>query len=70
MRVAKLPVSDKKKVGMHSLRHTLATTLMEQRTPIQEIADILGHQSTESTPTYLKSSLKLLSECALSPEVE
>jgi hypothetical protein len=43
---------------------------MEQRTPIQEIADILGQQSTESTPTYLKSSLKLLGECALSPEVE
>jgi site-specific recombinase XerD len=70
MRVAKLPVSDKKKVGMHSLRHTLATTLMEQQIPIQEIADILGQQSTESTPIYLKSSLKLLSECALSPEVE
>jgi len=60
MRVARLPVSEKKKVGMHSLRHTLATTLMEQQTPLQEIADILGHQSTESTPVYLKSSLKLL----------
>ena len=70
MRVAKLPVSEKKKVGMHSLRHTLATTLMEQQTPLQEIADIIGHQSTQSTPVYLKSSLKLLGECALSPEVE
>lgn len=70
MRVAKLPVSEKKKIGMHSLRHTLATSLLEQHTPIQEIADILGHQSTESTPVYLKSSLKLLQECALSPEVE
>ena len=70
MRVAKLPTPEKKKIGMHSLRHTLATTLMEQQTPLQEIADILGHQSTSSTPTYLKSSLKLLSECALSPEVE
>jgi len=70
MRMARLPVSEKKKIGMHSLRHTLATTLMEQQTPIQEIADILGHQSTESTPVYLKSSLNLLRECALSPEVE
>lgn len=70
MRRAKIPISPKKRVGMHSLRHTLATTLMEQHTPIQEIADILGHQSTESTPTYLKSSLELLKECALSPEVE
>ena len=70
MRVAKIPVSGKKKIGMHSLRHTLATTLMEKHTPIQEIADILGHQNTESTPIYLKSSLGLLSECALNPEVE
>ena len=70
MRMAKLPVSGKKKGGMHSLRHTLATVLMEQQTPIKEIANILGHQSTESTPTYLKSSLNLLRECALSPEVE
>jgi len=70
MRMARLPVSEKKKIGMHSLRHTLATTLMEQQTPIQEIADILGPQSTESTPVYLKSSLNLLRECALSPEVE
>ncbi|NHB97910.1 site-specific integrase [Photorhabdus stackebrandtii] len=70
MRVAKLPVSEKKKVGMHSLRHTLATTLMEQQTPIEEIADILGHQRTQSTSVYLKSSLKRLCECALSPEVK
>ena len=70
MRLAKLPISGKKKVGMHSLRHTLATSLMENHTSIDDIAGILGQQSTESTPTYLKSSLKLLSECALSPEVE
>ena len=70
MRVAKLPVSPKKKVGMHSLRHTLATTLLEQHYSVDSIADILGQQSTESTPVYLKSSLNLLRECALSPEVE
>ena len=70
MRLAKLPISSKRKVGMHSLRHTLATTLMENQIPIEEIAGILGHQNTETTSVYLKSSLKLLSECALSPEVE
>jgi len=70
MRLAKLPISGKKKVGMHSLRHTLATTLMETETPIEDIAGIMGQHSTESTPTYLKSSLNLLRECALSPEVE
>ena len=70
MRLAKLPISGKKKVGMHSFRHTLASSLMENHTPIEDIAGILGQQNTESTPTYLKSSLKLLGECALSPEVE
>lgn len=68
IRRAKIRVGNKK-VGMHSLRHTLATTLLEQHEPIERIADILGHQSVESTPVYLKSSLALLRECALDPEV-
>jgi len=69
MKLAKLPISDKKKVGMHSLRHTLATTLMENEASIEDIAGILGQQSTESTPIYLKSSLKLLRECSLNPDI-
>ena len=69
MRAAKLPISGKKKVGMHSLRHTLATSLLENHTSIDDIAGILGQQSTETTPTYLKSSLKMLSECALNPDI-
>ena len=67
IRMAKLPLSEKKKVGMHSLRHTLATALLEQHVPIQEIADILGHQDTDATAIYLKSSLNLLRECSLNP---
>jgi len=68
MRLAKLPISGKKKVGMHSLRHTLATSLMENHVSIDDIAGILGQQRVETTPDYLKSSLKLLSECALNPD--
>lgn len=67
-RVAHVPLSDKRRHGMHSLRHTLATRLMENGTPIEQIADILGHQSVESTGVYLKASLKLLSQCALDPD--
>jgi site-specific recombinase XerD len=69
MRRAKISVSPKKKVGMHSLRHTLASSLLERHTPIERIADILGHQSADSTTVYLKSSLELLRECAIDPEV-
>ena len=67
-RVAHVPVSEKRRHGMHSLRHTLATRLMEGGTPVELIADILGHQSVQSTGVYLKSSLGLLATCALDPD--
>jgi integrase len=67
-RVAHVPVSEQRRHGMHSLRHTLATRLMEDGTPIEQIADILGHQSVQSTGVYLKSSLGLLARCALDPD--
>jgi integrase len=67
-RVAHVPISEKRRHGMHSLRHTLATRLMEEGTPLEQIADILGHQSVRSTGVYLKSSLGLLAKCALDPE--
>ena len=67
-RAAHVPVSEKRRHGMHSLRHTLATRLMENGTPVEQIADILGHQSVASTGVYLKSSLGLLSRCALDPD--
>ena len=67
-RVAHVRVSDERRHGMHSLRHTLATRLMEGGTPVEQIADILGHQSVRSTGVYLKTSLGLLSKCALDPD--
>jgi integrase len=67
-RVARVSLSEKRRHGMHSLRHTLATRLLEDGTPVEQIADILGHQSVESTGVYLRSSLGLLSRCALDPD--
>jgi len=67
-RAAHVRVSEKRRHGMHSLRHSLATRLMESGTPVEQIADILGHQSVESTGVYLKSSLGLLAKCALDPD--
>jgi len=67
-RAARVPVSEKRRHGMHSLRHTLATRLMEAGTPVEQIADILGHESVRSTGVYLKSSLSLLAKCALDPD--
>ena len=56
----------KKKRGMHSLRHTMASVLLEKDTPLPVISDILGHMDTDSTAIYLKVDIKKLRECALS----
>jgi|TARA_Y100000031_G_scaffold136875_1_gene161367 site-specific recombinase XerD len=58
----------KKKRGMHSLRHTLASMLLEHDTPLALISDILGHTDTDSTAVYLKVDIKKLRECALDIE--
>ena len=68
MRLAKIPVSPHKKKGMHSLRHTLASRLLAENTPLPVISDILGHISSDSTAVYLKVDVTRLRECALNPE--
>jgi site-specific recombinase XerD len=67
-RAARVPLGEERRHGMHSLRHTLATRLLEDGTPVEQIADILGHQQVASTGIYLKSSLRLLAACALDPD--
>jgi site-specific recombinase XerD len=56
------------KRGMHSLRHTLATRLLEKGTPFTTIAEILGHTSLESTRIYAKADVEALRSVALDPE--
>jgi site-specific recombinase XerD len=53
---------------MHSLRHTLATRLLEKGTPLTTIAEILGHTSSESTRIYAKANVEALRSVALDPE--
>ena len=65
MRVANMTASFQRKLGMHSLRHTLATRLLEKHTPLPTISGILGHGSVESTSVYLKTNTEALRECAL-----
>jgi integrase/recombinase XerD len=65
MRLAHIPISSKRRVGMHSLRHTLASLLLESNTPLPVISDVLGHVDTDSTAVYLKVDIKKLKECPL-----
>lgn len=67
MELAHLPTL-KKRRGMHSLRHTMASVLLEKDTPLSLISDILGHADADSTAVYLKVDIKKLKECALSCE--
>lgn len=65
MKMAHISIPQDRKFGMHSLRHTYATSLMERHVPIEEIAQLMGHVDTTTTAIYLKSSLNLLKECTL-----
>jgi site-specific recombinase XerD len=56
------------KRGLHSLRHTLATRLLEKGTPLPTIAEILGHTSLESTRIYAKADVEALRSVALDPD--
>jgi site-specific recombinase XerD len=67
-RAARVPLSEGRRHGMHSLRHTLATRLMETGTPVEQIAEILGQRSVESASVYLQTSVGLLRKCALDPD--
>ncbi len=49
-----------RKAGLHSLRHSLATSMLASGVPVDEIAAILGHQSTNATKTYVWSDVERL----------
>ena len=70
MNLAHLTSVNTHKCGMHSLRHTLASTMVENREKFSNISATLGHRSEDSTAIYLKTGVELLRDCALEiPEV-
>ena len=58
-----------KHCGFHSLRHSAGSMLLDMGTPLPVITTILGHSDMDVTGIYLKTDLKKLAECVLSPEV-
>ena len=61
---AHIPMRGKHR-GMHSLRHTMASVLLEKDTPLPVISDIIGHLDTNYTAIYLKVDMERLAECPL-----
>lgn len=51
--------------GPHTMRHSLASTMLNGGTMMPVISEALGHRSTETTLTYLKIDIRSLLKCAL-----
>jgi len=54
-----------RKHGMHSLRHSLAGILLENKIPLPVISEVLGHKNTCSTMYYLRIDQDALRQCTL-----
>lgn len=67
-RRAGIKVPRGKRHGLHSLRHSLASTLLEQGASLAVISEILGHVDSKSTSVYLHTDLNGLKACAIDPE--
>lgn len=55
----------KKHKGPHSLRHSLATSMLNNGVSLPVISATLGHKDTTTTMMYFRVDLKQLSECTL-----
>ncbi|WP_024334260.1 site-specific integrase [Desulfotignum balticum] len=54
-----------RKHGLHSMRHSIASCLLQGSTPYPVIAGILGHKSTSTTKFYLRIDIQQLRTVAL-----
>lgn len=54
-----------RKHGSHVLRHTLANFLLEQKTTLPVISQILGHENVQTSMNYLRIDIGQLRQCAL-----
>ncbi len=65
LKLAHLEKNPVRKRGLHSLRHSLASNLLAQNTPMPVITGILGHKYSDTTSLYLKVDLNQLRLIAL-----
>lgn len=61
----KLPRESRK--GLHALRHSLASRMLEAKVPIDTIAGMLGHASPDTTRSYLRIDIESLRSVAIDP---
>ena len=56
---------NERKCGFHSLRHSFATSLLSEDTPLHTISTLMGHQNDNVTTKYLEIDIAKLKELAL-----
>lgn len=62
---AGIKISADKPIGMHTFRHSIASSMLANGAKLTEIAQTLGHSTPESTQTYISVDVELLRQCAL-----
>lgn len=65
MKTANINNWKNKKHGPHALRHSLASNMLKHNVPISIIQTVLGHQSIETTKTYVSIDIEKLRLCSL-----
>ena len=67
---AGISIDKSKHYGWHSLRHSLATNLLQNDVSVSTISDILGHSDPQVAKHYLRVDMKGLRKCSLDVEVK
>ena len=65
MRIAGIHYDKLQHHGLHILRHSLATHMLDKEIPITTIQSVMGHISSETTKRYTAIDIHQLKECAL-----
>ena len=65
MRKAGIPLDSLQHHGLHALRHSLATHMLDEEIPITSIQGVLGHVNATSTEKYIGVNVRQLRSCAL-----
>lgn len=63
-------IIEKRKHGLHSMRHSMASNLLKQNIPFPVIAGVLGHETTNTTKLYLRIDIEQLRSVALEVSFE
>ena len=66
-RLAGLKLPRESRKGLHALRHSLASRMLQAKIPIDTIAGALGHASPETTRAYLRVDIEALRRVAIDP---